>query len=420
MSQNDDISDAHVSQEVPETTAMRVFENPAASGDFPVLKAFQEYLEAEQAKARKRMLGLSVFFVVLLVVVVVTFTLIMSTVINRNQALSDRLLDIALRDRAPQQAPVAAPPVVNVQPAPQPHPANDAAIKALTDKIEALSKVVSQHQQPVVQQPAPTPVIVAAPATPAPTIVVDDQARAKAQLEQQRKALEAEREKIKAEREKMHQEQVEAHRRRLYPEYYAREDAKKKGVPLPDPAQIQAQAEAKKKAEAERKAAEEAKREMEQVKKELDQLQKKIDEQKLADAKRAKEEAKRAEELKREREAEAKRKRDAAARRAQVNRLLAEEPAAKGKGGYFAMDDAELDELLKKSPSIPPTNIRQMVQQQQQPSAPLPKPAAAKPQTPPPPSPANKNEPAKRKPETISIGTSSNAIPMFVEIPEVK
>ena len=35
--------------------------------EFPVLKAFQEYIDAEQAKARKRMLGLSVFFILLLV-----------------------------------------------------------------------------------------------------------------------------------------------------------------------------------------------------------------------------------------------------------------------------------------------------------------------------------------------------------------
>ena len=75
-----------------------------AENDFPVLKAFQQYIDAEQAKARKRMLGLSIFFIMLLVAVVVTFTIVMMSVINRNQALSDRLLEIALRERPAQAA----------------------------------------------------------------------------------------------------------------------------------------------------------------------------------------------------------------------------------------------------------------------------------------------------------------------------
>ena len=77
-----------------------------AENDFPVLKAFQQYIDAEQAKARKRMLGLSIFFIMLLIAVVVTFTIVMMSVINRNQALSDRLLEIALRERPAQAAPV--------------------------------------------------------------------------------------------------------------------------------------------------------------------------------------------------------------------------------------------------------------------------------------------------------------------------
>ena len=72
---------------------LSIVPSEGASNEFPVLKAFQEYIDAEQAKARKRMLGLSVFFIVLLFVVVVTFVLILTTVLNRNQSLSDRLLD---------------------------------------------------------------------------------------------------------------------------------------------------------------------------------------------------------------------------------------------------------------------------------------------------------------------------------------
>ena len=99
----------------PAANAVSIFGQGGSPNDFPVLKAFQEYIDAEQAKARKRMLGLSVFFIVLLVVIVITFTLVVMSVINRNQSLSDRLLDIALREKSPAQ------PVVNVQsPAPAP------------------------------------------------------------------------------------------------------------------------------------------------------------------------------------------------------------------------------------------------------------------------------------------------------------
>ena len=101
------------------------------TNDFPVLKAFQEYIDAEQAKARKRMLGLSVFFIVLLFVVVVTFVLILTTVLNRNQSLSDRLLDYALREREKT-------PVVQQMPATvlqQTQPSAD-VVKTLIERLE--------------------------------------------------------------------------------------------------------------------------------------------------------------------------------------------------------------------------------------------------------------------------------------------
>ena len=64
----------------PTTNAVSLFGQGGGPNDFPVLKAFQEYIDAEQAKARKRMLGLCVFFILLLVVIVVTFTVVISSV----------------------------------------------------------------------------------------------------------------------------------------------------------------------------------------------------------------------------------------------------------------------------------------------------------------------------------------------------
>lgn len=224
-------------------TAVSLFGRAGSTSDFPVLKAFQEYIDAEQAKARKRMLGLSVFFILLLLVVVITFTIVVMSVINRNQALSDRLLDIVIREKQQTVQPVQ--PVVNVQPpAPQPivqpvQPAShESTLKPVLEKIEALvgALTAARQQQPVA--PAPVVVTTAAPAPfqPQPAAESVETLRMREELKKQKEALEAERARLKETQEKLKQSEIETHRRRLYPEYYAAEDArfKKGNTPLPD------------------------------------------------------------------------------------------------------------------------------------------------------------------------------------------
>ncbi|MGN0853407.1 MAG: hypothetical protein ACI4Q3_08535 [Kiritimatiellia bacterium] len=207
--------------------ALSLFGSDGAGNDFPVLKAFQQYIDAEQAKARKRMLGLSAFFVLLLVVVVVTFTLITVAVINRNQALSDRLLDIALRDKtAPQQPQPAVAPVVRETTVMQP----------ILDKLESLATALITAKQ---QQPAPV-VVTTTPATPSQSVPPAESAETRQlrdELRQQQEALRAEIDKMKRERAQMEADErkkaeIERHRRRLYPDYYAREDARKAERPV--------------------------------------------------------------------------------------------------------------------------------------------------------------------------------------------
>ena len=228
------------------TTALRIFEQANGMNDFPVLKAFQEYIEAEQARARKRTLGLSIFFVVLLIVVVVTFSVIMAAVINRdqqslqaiatrNQALSDKLLDIALRERTP-----AAQPVVNVQQPPTAHPDTGAqaqALKPVLDRLESLTEALKK--QPVGTTPQPVPVVLPMPpAAQRPVVVspeLDAARRQQDELARQRAAVAAERARLKEEQEQLRRDRIEQHRRRLYPEYYAREDAQKAAAEVPPP-----------------------------------------------------------------------------------------------------------------------------------------------------------------------------------------
>lgn len=226
------------------TTALRIFDQANGMNDFPVLKAFQEYIEAEQARARKRTLGLSIFFIVLLVVVVVTFAVIMAAVINRdqqslqaiatrNQALSDKLLDIALRERTP-----AAQPVVNVQQPPAAvHPDTGAqALKPVLDRLESLTEALKK--QPAGTVPQPVPMVQPAVPQPLPAAVSPELEAARRQqdeLARQRAAVAAERARLREEQEQLRRDRIEQHRRRLYPDYYAREDAQKTAAEVPPP-----------------------------------------------------------------------------------------------------------------------------------------------------------------------------------------
>lgn len=187
------------------------------SNDFPVLKAFQEYIDAEQAKARKRMLGLSVFFIILLVVVVVTFVLILTTVVNRNQALSDRLLDYALSERHREMA-------VPQQTVIQPHVSTASVQDMIKPIIERLEREQASMKTAYEQQQKEAKAIADA----------RDRERV-AELEKARKELQKERARAKKEADA--QAAKERHLRRLYPEYYSQRDEVQSTAAQPQPSQ---------------------------------------------------------------------------------------------------------------------------------------------------------------------------------------
>ena len=183
---------------------LSILPSDGASNEFPVLKAFQQYIDAEQAKARKRMLGLSVFFIILLVVVVVTFVLVLTTVVNRNQALSDKLLDYALKERE-KSVQVVQPPVQQpIVPQTAPQPSVQDLLKPFIERLEreqAAMKAMYEKQQKEAEAKAA--------------------ARELARDEEIRKAkLELEKERARAKKENDRQAEIERQRRRLYPDYY--------------------------------------------------------------------------------------------------------------------------------------------------------------------------------------------------------
>ena len=260
---SEDMSNVHAENQ---TTAVSIFGEAGASGDFPVLKAFQQYIDAEQAKARKRMVWLTAFFVTLLIVIVVVFSVIMSAIISRdqqnlsaiaerNQELSNKLLDIALKNREQPPQPVVQQPqpdtmkpvlekleslaTAMARPQPQPVQQPQDTMKPVLEKLESIATAMARPQpvqaaQPVVQPPA----VVPPQQQPLPTQAeLLESLRLQEDMKRLQAELKAEQERqLKAEQERKRQEEVERHRRRLYPEYYAKEDAKKllaAGTPAP-------------------------------------------------------------------------------------------------------------------------------------------------------------------------------------------
>lgn len=182
-----------------------------AMDEFPVLKAFQQYIDAEQSKARKRMLGLSIFFVSLLVVVVVAFAMVLIPILNSKEQMSERFLEMALRQQQLMQPQPAAPVVVNpVQPVAQ--RSND-DLKPLADQIAALASALKSQQEEANKPKAPA----------RPAVDPEKSAMTK-EIKDKDAALAAEKAKLKDLEKRLHDMEVERQQRRNYPEYYEKID----------------------------------------------------------------------------------------------------------------------------------------------------------------------------------------------------
>lgn len=129
---------------------------------FPVLKAFQEYIDAERAQARKRVMILAISFSIVLCAVVLVFLSMGIYMLKDMSALQTKLVDAALAQRnvpapvitvtAPPAAPQPAPaPVVQAQPvAPVAPPASEElreVTKALADLKADIEKKKNQEAQ---------------------------------------------------------------------------------------------------------------------------------------------------------------------------------------------------------------------------------------------------------------------------------
>ena len=126
----------------------------ANAESFPVLKAFQDYLEAERTQARKRVIQLSVFFSILMGVVVTGFLIAGGFMVRNMSSMQDKLLDIALANRT---AAVAPAPVVQTSPVleesvKQMSRATTELQADLGKKLDGVSEMASQVHEKVASQ----------------------------------------------------------------------------------------------------------------------------------------------------------------------------------------------------------------------------------------------------------------------------
>ena len=210
---------------IPPQNAVSVYSQDAMD-DFPVLKAFQQYIDAEQAKARKRLLSLGIFFGILTGAIIAVFVVMLLNMTTRNQELNDRLVEYAMKDRDRQSA-------VVVQPS-----QDSSALLALTAKMEELqkkleeSRIKAEKEAAVAAERARIAAAEAAkPKGPTPEELEIKRLNALLAAEREKTSEQARREKERRERElkakeeaeekeRKRQEELEAYRRKHYPELY--------------------------------------------------------------------------------------------------------------------------------------------------------------------------------------------------------
>ena len=193
------------------TSAVSIYGQADAMDDFPVLKAFQQYIDTEHNKARKRMIMLCGFFAFLMIVVVTVFVMMLQNVSQRNQALNDRLIDFAMKEKSGNSS---APVVVQSAPA-----QDNSVLVALTARMEQMQKQIERQNSEEAEKSGPPP------ASPSPEEITREKKlqEEKAKIEQDRIRLKQEEKRLAEEKERLRREEVERNRRRMYPEYYTAE-----------------------------------------------------------------------------------------------------------------------------------------------------------------------------------------------------
>ncbi|MCQ2395661.1 MAG: hypothetical protein MJ249_15380 [Kiritimatiellae bacterium] len=184
-----------------------------------MLKAFQQYIDAEQEKARKRLILICVFFGGIMFVVIAVFVGLLVSASSRNQMLNDRIVEYMMRDREQRGSAVV------VQPS-----QDSSAIHALTSKLDDLQKKLAESQA-AAEKMALNAAAAKAGQT-VETLSPKGPTHEELEIARLKALLAAEREKTAVEREKQRQAELEEYRRKHYPELYEKKaPAKDEDIP---------------------------------------------------------------------------------------------------------------------------------------------------------------------------------------------
>ncbi len=120
-------------------SAVSVYGNNSSLNDFPVLQAFQKYIDAEQVKSQKRLTFVCVFFSLLIVFIVAVFLVLLINVSNSKSSMNDTFIRYLIDNKA--NAPAQSAPAVA---------SNE--VKILTDSISELRHQISAQQDKLIEQ----------------------------------------------------------------------------------------------------------------------------------------------------------------------------------------------------------------------------------------------------------------------------
>ena len=226
----ENLNNAEPGRVPPTSNAISIYGQNDAMDDFPVLKAFQQYIDAEQAKAQKRMTTLCIFFAILMAIVVGVFVALLVNMAQDKNRVNDQLIQFMLKDR--ERQPVVAPPS-----------ANDATVKAITESMANLQKQLADQQLKMVEQQNKLFEQRAEAAEHAAAVARQAKAEIEAEISRKppsqtqldlakknqsdiakiKKAhslLLKQKEELEREKERLRQKEIELQRRKLYPELY--------------------------------------------------------------------------------------------------------------------------------------------------------------------------------------------------------
>ncbi len=208
-----------------------VYNNAEGLDDFPVLKAFQQYVDAEQAKAHRRLMSVCAFFTVFIILLVGAFIAILLTwrhdpsyqltlnaLTQNNNNLQKQLLDQAVLMNEKLLSNIANNPA-------QANTSTKDELQKFKDELKAEmdAKIKSAVDTSSTQRPVAQQQNLQRPTSPSSA---DAALNAREQeLARREAALAQEAERIKKNEEKLRQEEERAkriaeHRRKLYPEFF--------------------------------------------------------------------------------------------------------------------------------------------------------------------------------------------------------